>query len=190
MERQQLKWFASAVLTALGGLGLAALADPVAARWGVVLNGVGCIVFLFGCVLGIPVATGIAILRYRLYDIDVVINRTLVYGSLTAALAATYVGSILLLRVLLSPVTGSPTSPSQAPRWWWRQSSVLHGRASRHLSTDASTAVATTLCTRSRTSPRGCATSSTSTRSAADLCTTADQTMQPAHVSLWLRQAR
>ena len=47
---------------------------------------------------GVPIAIGIAILRYRLYDIDLLINRTLVYGSLTATLVALYFGGIVLLQ--------------------------------------------------------------------------------------------
>jgi hypothetical protein len=55
----------------------------------------------------LPIATGIAILKYRLYDIDVLINRTLVYGLLTAMLALIYVGSVVLLRQLFASLTGS-----------------------------------------------------------------------------------
>ena len=57
-------------------------------------------------VIGLPVAIEIAVLRYRLYDIDLVINRTLVYGSLTVALALVYFGSVVGLQRLLSPVVG------------------------------------------------------------------------------------
>ena len=65
--------------------------------------------FLLG-VGTIPVATGIAILKYRLYDIDVIINRALVYGPLTATLALVYVGGIVLLQRLLVILTGQEST--------------------------------------------------------------------------------
>ena len=55
---------------------------------------------------GIPVAMGVAILRYRLYDIDIIINRTLVYGSLTASLVLVYLGGVVSLQYAFRTLTG------------------------------------------------------------------------------------
>jgi hypothetical protein len=100
-ERRQLKWIALAASVT----GVAVVADVLSffasvegvEQLRILLLGVGFSAF--------PVAAGMAILRYRLYDIDVVINRTLVYGALTATLAAVYIGSVLLLQLLLSGLT-------------------------------------------------------------------------------------
>ena len=92
VERQQLKWFVYAV-------SLFALVAPSS----VVAFGDGRMLVLLLPL--IPAAAGIAILRHRLYDIDVVINRTLVYGALTVSLVLVYLGSVVLLQrslVLLS----------------------------------------------------------------------------------------
>jgi hypothetical protein len=56
--------------------------------------------------LGLPVFTGIAIVRYRLYDIDLLINRTLVYGALTAMLVLVYLGGVVLLQYLFRTLAG------------------------------------------------------------------------------------
>jgi hypothetical protein len=55
--------------------------------------------------LSVPIAVGIAVLRYRLYDINVLINRALVYGTLSALLIAVYVAIVLLLQTVLRPFT-------------------------------------------------------------------------------------
>jgi signal transduction histidine kinase len=88
IERQQIKWFAYAgAVTFIGGLVQHNLFPVIDVRW---VWWVGFVIGTIG-LLGQPVAMGIAILRYRLYDIDVVINRTLVYGTLTASVVGIYV---------------------------------------------------------------------------------------------------
>ncbi len=107
VERQQLKWFTYAAVLPFFSLAVAAIAEVLLpAGLGDTVDDVGWTAFVLASGLGIPIAIGIAILRYRLYDIDVVINRTLVYGALTAALLVVYVASILVLRLVLSPLTG------------------------------------------------------------------------------------
>jgi hypothetical protein len=64
----------------------------------------GQVVMVTG-LMTMPVAIGVAITRYRLYDIDILINRALVYGATTAAIAAAFFGGIILLQALLSPIT-------------------------------------------------------------------------------------
>ncbi len=113
-ERQQLKWFAYVGGLALFFLALAlvaVLAEPFveeadAPVWLLVLGGTGWLGALFLIVVGIPTAVAVAVLRHRLYGIDVVIKRTLVYGSLSAVLVSAYLGLVLTFRLVLQPVTG------------------------------------------------------------------------------------
>jgi hypothetical protein len=102
-ERQQLKW----LLYAGGLVGLGVLVTvPLESLGGPsIVNLTNTISTL--AVATVPIAMGVAILRHRLYDIDVVINRTLVYGALTATLAGAYLGSVLLLQLVLQPLTAN-----------------------------------------------------------------------------------
>ena len=102
-ERQQLKWFFYAIAFLLVGLAAAAISEGIGHE---LLGNVGWAVFLASLVLGMPLAIGTAIMRYRLYDIDLVIKRTLVYGSVTALLLGIYLVTVLVLRLALGPVTG------------------------------------------------------------------------------------
>lgn len=101
VERLQLKWFAYAIVSILtfdllGSAFLAAFnASPL------ILDLIESIV-----ALGLPIALGIAVLRYRLYDIDRLVNRTLVYGLITVLLGLVYITGVFILAPLLNPTDG------------------------------------------------------------------------------------
>jgi hypothetical protein len=89
-RRQQLKWLLSGIVAAMPGLALS-IALGGATGWLDVLGG-----FSFAFLAALPLGIGVAVLRYRLFDIDRLISRTLAYGAVTALLAGAYVGLVLL----------------------------------------------------------------------------------------------
>lgn len=111
-QRQQTKWIMLGVLGALAGfvafqlpaVAVPALQDPGIPRLVYVMAGVPA---LYTCALLIPLAVGFSVLRYRLWDIDVLINRTLVYGALTASLALVYFACVLMFQLLFGGVAGN-----------------------------------------------------------------------------------
>ena len=97
-ERQQLKWFlyaAAPIVTFPAIDALPVIVSGLLAGW---------------VLLGLPVAIGIAVLRYRLYEIDLFINRTLVYGPLTAMLVLVYFGGVVGLQAALRTLTGQEST--------------------------------------------------------------------------------
>jgi hypothetical protein len=99
VERQQLTLLLASAAFAATGFVASALAQNF------VSDDVGTAVTLLG-ILSIPIAIGVAMLRYRLYEVDRVISRTLVYGALTVILGAAYAGLVLLGQAVFSSVTG------------------------------------------------------------------------------------
>jgi hypothetical protein len=105
LERVQLKWLAAAgamvVATYLGLMVANLLFGDPDPRWLLVASNISILAFTL-----IPAAIGLAILRHRLYDIDVIINRTLVYGALTVTLTGAYLLLVAILQGLLRPLAG------------------------------------------------------------------------------------
>jgi hypothetical protein len=157
VERQQLRWvaFAAALTVPPAAVVLAGAATGTTAAALVVLAAGVCMALL-------PLATGAAILRYRLYDLDRIISRTVTYGLLTALLGLGYAVVVLGLGRLLprTPAWSWPPPPSRWPRCSSRPAAASSG-----WSTGGSTAATTTPPRRSPRSAPACATSSTSTPS-------------------------
>ena len=113
--RQQIKWVAFAAsfvgltygITLLAGLFFApeALTTEESPWWMALLQNTVLMSYA-----GVPIAVGVAVLRYRLYDIDLLINRALVYASLTAALASVYVGGVVGLQSVFRALTGEQST--------------------------------------------------------------------------------
>jgi hypothetical protein len=107
VERQQIKWFTYATVVLVGGAVLDfTVSEATGVKW---LGEIGFALTMVG-LAGLPMAMGIAVLRYRLYNIDRIINRTLVYGSLTAMLVALYFGGIVVLQRGFVLLTGEKST--------------------------------------------------------------------------------
>jgi hypothetical protein len=138
----------------------------------------------------IPVAAGIAILKYRLYDIDVVINRTLVYGSLTTALALTYFGGVATTQAIFRALTGQEQQPQLAIV----VSTLVIAALFDPLRRRVQAFVDRRFYRRKYDAAKTLAAFSAKLRDETDLealnsalVGVVRETMQPAHVSLWLR---
>ena len=107
LERQQIKWLAFAALAVPVWFLTNAPIEAASRTLFIVMDAL-----IFSAL--IPVAAGVAILRHRLYDIDVVINRTLVYGTLTVLLAAVYFGGVATTQAIFRALTGQEQQPQLA----------------------------------------------------------------------------
>lgn len=180
VERQQMKWFAFACML----IPLNVVVEELLPQWLVTSD------VLFALALcALPVSTGIAVVRYRLYEIDVVINRALVYGTLTAVLGAVYVGIVFALQQVLSPVT---TRNDLAIAGSTLAVAGLFGPVRRRVQTF----IDRRFYRRKVDAQRTIEEFNSHLRDEVELTTVTSQlvdvvreTMQPAHVGLWLRDA-
>ncbi len=176
IERQQMKWFVYAVAPVL--------VMPIEDY----LPGIISSVALGAVLIGLPAAIGVAVLRYRLYDIDVLINRTLVYGSLTALLVTVYVGSIVVLQAVFRSLTGQDSQLTIVA------STLAIAALFNPLHRRIQAFVDRRFYRRKYDAEKTVAAFSARLRDETDLAELNEEllavvreTMQPAHVSLWLR---
>ena len=194
--REQIKWLAFAACLIgsiyLGGLLAQLIFAPaslqtggVEPRWSSLINSLGTLSYA-----GVPVAIGFAVLKYRLYDIDIIINRALVYGSLTVSLALVYFGGVAGTQAAFRALTGQEQQPQLAVVISTLAIAALFGPLRRRIQS----AIDRRFYRRKYDASRILAAYGTRLRDEVDLRTLSDdllevvrETVQPAHASLWLR---
>ena len=187
-ERQQIKWLAYAGTVLLTGTILSyAGPESLSGSW---FRQVGYALQVIGLV-GLPVAIGIAIFKYRLFEIDIIINRTFVYGTLTATLVALYFGGTVLLQRIFVALTGEKSTLAVVASTLLlaalfnplrrRIQSFIDRRFYRSKYDAAKTLEAFSAKLRDETNLDALSD---------DLVGVVRETMPPAHASLWLRPER
>jgi hypothetical protein len=185
VERQQLKW-----LGVGAGFLIFLLAVYLLSRaltFPTLLKSIFDLTASLGAAV-IPVLMTLAILRYRLYDIDLIIRRTLIYGALTALLAGTYFGGVVLLQTLLRPLTGAGNDLAVVA------TTLIIAALFLPLRRRVQGFIDRRFFRRKYDAARTLAAFSDHARDEVELdkltgrlVEVVDETMQPAHVSLWLR---
>ena len=182
VERQQIKWLAYGGALAVGAVFVGGVISVWIGEVGYALTSIG--------LLGVPIFTGVAIARYRLYEIDIVINRTLVYGLLTAILAGVYFGGVTATQALLGTLTGQ----EQLPQLVVVASTLLIAALFTPLRRSIQSFIDRRFYRRKYDARKTLEAFSAKLRDETDLEALSDdlvgvvrETMQPAHISLWLR---
>jgi hypothetical protein len=186
VQRQQIKWFAYATVVLVGGVVLDfTVSEATGVQW---LGKIGFVLRMVG-LAGLPIAIGIAVLRYRLYNIDRIINRTFVYGALTATLLTVYVADIVLLQRIFVLITGERSTLAVVASTLMiaalftplrrRIQGFIDRRFYRRKYDARKTLEAYSVQLRNETDLEALSD---------DLVGVVGETMQPAHVSLWLRR--
>ena len=181
-QRQQIKWLAYGGAVVVGTICVSGLINLWNVQVGIVVGNVA--------LLGLPVFTGIAIVKHHLYDIDLLINRTLVYGSLTTMLVAVYVGGIVLSQRVFVGLTGQEELPQLAIVASTLMIAALFAPLRRRIQA----IIDRRFYRRKYDAAKMLRAFSARLRDETDLGTLSDdlvgvvkETMQPEHVTLWLR---